>query len=150
MRHTHDFKRFPELTNGQMTEFYFMSPHKQITEDFRAKIVKVTDGDTVRVSWNQRDFTFPIRISDLESPELDEKGGEESQSWLESQIMDKEVDIILHPSRVEKWGRLLADIFHRGFLVSEESIRNFHGVPWSERESFPLPDFKKQLERFEI
>ena len=37
----HDFKLFPELTNAQMDLYYFESPHRQITEDFIGKVVKV-------------------------------------------------------------------------------------------------------------
>ena len=130
----HDFKRFPELSNSQMQLYYFQSPHKQITEDFTAKVVKVTDGDTIRVMWEERDFDFPVRMQDLAAPELDEKGGKESQSWLEKQILGEEVEIILSRQRVEKWGRLLAAVLHRGISVSEESIINNHGVPWEQRD----------------
>ena len=130
----HDFKRFPELTNAQMQIYYFDSPHKQLVEDFTAKVVKVTDGDTIRVEIPERDFTFPIRFLDLAAPELDERGGKESQSWLESQILGKMVEILLSQQRVEKWGRLLADVVYGGVSMSAESVINRHGVPWSERE----------------
>ena len=144
----HDFKRFPELTNSQMAIYYFQSPHKQITEDFTAKVVKVTDGDTVRVEWEERDFTFPIRIKNLAAAELNERGGKESQSWLESQILGETVEILLSKQRVEKWGRLLADIFHKGVTMSEESVRTFHAVPWDDRDQPGVPDFSKELEEF--
>ena len=121
---THDFKRFPELTNFQMGLYYFDSPHKQIGEDFFAKVVKVSDGDTIRVTTDFRDFSFPIRFSNILAAELDEPGGIESQSWLEKEILNEEVEIILHPSRVEKWGRLLAQVRHKGFDMGEMSIEN--------------------------
>ena len=124
MAFTHDFKRFPELTNAQMGLYYFDSPHKQIGEDFFAKVVKVSDGDTIRVETDFRDFSFPIRFSNILAAELDEKGGKESQSWLEDQILGEEVEIILHPKRVEKWGRLLAQVRHKGFDMGELSIQN--------------------------
>lgn len=124
MAFTHDFKRFPELTNGQMGLYYFDSPHKQIGEDFFATVVKVSDGDTIRVKTDFRDFNFPIRFSNILAAELDEKGGIESQSWLEKQILGEEVEIILHPTRVEKWGRLLGQVRHRGFDMGELSIAN--------------------------
>lgn len=131
----HNFKLFPELTNNQMQFYYFDSPHKQITEDFRAKVVKVTDGDTIRVTCDFRDFSFPIRFFNLAAPELDEKGGKESQSWLESQILGEEVDIIINSDlRVEKWGRLLGDVFFMGRSLNEESINLGHGIAWGDRE----------------
>lgn len=151
MAHRHDFKQFPELSNSQMAEFYFESPHRQITEDFIAKVIKVHDGDTIRVEWDERDFDFPIRLSDLAAPELDEKGGIASQKWLSNQILGKDVEILLHPSRVEKWGRLLADVFFRGARMSEESVRNFHGVAWADREQAgTIPSFKAELKEIKI
>lgn len=134
----HDFKRFPELSNSQMQIYYWESPHKQITENFTARCVKVTDGDTIRVMWTERDFSFPIRLHNLAAPELDERGGIESQKWLENLILGEDVEIILSRMRVEKWGRILADIFHNGIRISEESIRNNHGIPWEEREQIWL------------
>jgi len=145
----HNFKDFPELTNNQMQIYYFQSPHKQITEDFRATVMKVIDGDTIRVSCGFRDFSFPVRLFNLAAPEIKERRGRESQSWLEHQILGKEVDIIISKSRVEKWGRLLADVRHKGFSMSEESIRRGHGVAWADREQ-AIPSFFAELEAIKI
>ena len=129
MAFTHDFKRFPELTNGQMGLYYFDSPHKQIGEDFFARVVKVSDGDTIRVKADFRDFTFPIRFSNILAAELDEPGGPESQSWLENQILNQEVEIVVNPkNRVEKWGRLLGEVKHKGFDMGELSIQNAKSI----------------------
>lgn len=140
MTFTHDFKRFPELTNAQMGLYYFDSPHKQIAEDFFAKVVKVTDGDTIRVKTDFRKFTFPIRFSNILAAELDEKGGKESKSWLESQILNEEVEIIVNPkNRVEKWGRLLGKVRHRGFDIGELSIQNNKSTNLTEKKD-PIPE----------
>lgn len=128
----HDFKRFPELSNRQMQFYYFESPHKQITENFTARVVKVSDGDTIRVECDFRDFSFPIRIAKLAAPELNQEGGHESQSWLETLIFGDEVEVVLSKQRVEKWGRLLAEVFHMGDSISDASIRSGHGVEWSQ------------------
>lgn len=117
----HDFKLFPELTNRQMTIYYWDSPHKQITTDFIARVVKVTDGDTIRLETNFRDFDFPLRIARLAAPELNEEGGVESQRALEGRILGEEVNILLAPERVEKWGRLLGEVIHEGINVGQMS-----------------------------
>ncbi len=142
----HDFKRFPELTNRQMEIYYFDSPHKQITEDFIGKVVKVTDGDTIRVEVDFRDFNFPIRLARIAAPELDENGGIESQSWLEDLILGEEVDVKLTKQRVEKWGRLLAEIIFMGINMGRMSIDTGHSVAWEARQK-SIPDFNKQLEK---
>jgi len=130
----HDFNAFPELTNNQMQFYYLQSPHKQITENFHATVVKVHDGDTITVNWNQRDFEFPVRFSNVAAPELNEEGGHEAQEWLESRLLGEEIDIIINPeNRVEKWGRILGNIMQGGLDVGEEEI--FTGLvrPWAQR-----------------
>ena len=130
----HDFKRFPELTNSQMQIYYFDSPHKQIIEPIIARVVKVIDGDTIRVEWSERDFSFPIRMAEVAAPELDERGGTEGQSFLEKQILGEEVEIRPTRSRVEKWGRLLANVNFLGMDMSQQVIDAGHGVTWENRE----------------
>ena len=56
----HDYKNFPELSNRQIEEFGFSSPHKQYTEDFDAFVVRVHDGDTITLRTPERDFTFEV------------------------------------------------------------------------------------------
>lgn len=136
----HDFKRFPELANRQMDIYYLQSPHKQILADFRAKCVKVVDGDTIRVKWAERAFEFPVRLIDTNAPEMNEKGGERSKSWLETQILGEEIDILINPKiRVGKWGRLLGTIFHRGMNINELSIINGMATPFEDRNEGQIP-----------
>jgi len=119
MMMAHDFKRFPELTNSQMELYYFDSPHTQIFESFRAKVIKVTDGDTVQLRVSFRDFDFPLRFLDINAPEMSE-GGQRSKSWLEEKINGKEVDILINPeNRVGKFGRLLGSVIHQGINMGE-------------------------------
>jgi len=130
----HDFKKFPELTNNQMGIYYMESPHKQLLEDFTAKVVKVTDGDTIRVEIPERNFSFPIRMSKIAAPELNERGGVASQRFLSNFILGEYVDIKLTKSRVEKWGRLLAAVVFMGIDLSRASVDAGYSVPWEQRE----------------
>ena len=130
----HNFKLWPELTNNQMQIYYFESPHKQILAPFIAKVVKVTDGDTIRVLWAERDFNFPVRMAELAAPELSERGGLDSQKFMSNEILGEEVEIIPTKSRVEKWGRLLANVMFLGKDMSAQSIDNGHAVSWKNRE----------------
>ena len=133
-QHEHDFKKFPELTNNQMQFYYWDSPHKQIVEDFSARVTRVVDGDTIIVKWSERNFEFPIRFFDNAAPELKEKGGLESKRWLENRVLNKHVDIQVDQfNRVEKWGRLLGRIIAGGSDVGEDSIRDGQSKPWAER-----------------
>jgi len=128
-----------------MEFYYFESPHKQITEDIVVKVIKVSDGDTIRVEWSERDFAFPVRFADLAAPELNEKGGEKARDWLESRILGKEVQLILSPKRVEKWGRLLASVLHGGQDVGEEETMLGLAKKWEQRKEGSIPNaFKSE------
>ena len=118
----HDFKNYPELTNSQMQMYYFDSPHEQIMESFDARVEGVHDGDTIRVTCDFRDFSFPIRMSNLMAAELNEEGGIASQKFLEEQILGEDVYVVVDKhNRVGKWGRLLGRVEHLGFDMGEQS-----------------------------
>lgn len=118
----HDFDRFPELTNSQLEVFGFQSPHKQIVEDFDAVVVKVHDGDTVTLRTSFRDFEFPLRLLDVDAPELSE-GGEVARDWLEGRVLGQRVHVVVDPlNRVGKYGRLLGRLFFRGLDVGDEML----------------------------
>ncbi len=141
----HDFVRFPELTNRQMNTEYFNSPHRQITEDFRAEVIKVHDGDTITVRWKDRDFDFPIRLININAPEMNE-GGEEAQSWLENKILFSEVDILINPTqRVGKWGRLLGVIINNGININEEIMNLGLATEFTDRNTGQIDDIDKML-----
>jgi len=131
----HDFKRFPELTNRQMQFYYFESPHKQITESFRGEVVDVHDGDTIKVKWSEREKPVVVRFIDTAAPELNERGGIESRNWLEEQIMNEEVEVLIKPKlRVGKWGRIIGRIIHMGIDINRASMDAGHSVAWEARE----------------
>ncbi len=144
----HDFKNWPELTNGQMQIYYFESPHKQIFEDFNCTVIRVHDGDTITVRWDERDFDFPIRFADTAAPELNEDGGHETQAWLENIILGEEVTIQVDPKRVEKWGRLLGAVIHQGIDVGQQEIMMGFATTWENRDQgkilSPIKDFWKE------
>jgi endonuclease YncB( thermonuclease family) len=141
----HDYKRFPELRKAQLEEFGFMSPHPQITEDFRATVVRVVDGDTITLRASFRDFDFPLRILDIDAPELN-AGGEKARDWLKGRIEGEEVDIrIDRYNRVDKYGRLLGAVFAQGFDVGEEELRLGLAVPFDQRRESEFPDLNKEL-----
>lgn len=155
----HDFNAFPELSLTQLQFYYFESPHKQIFEDFKARVVKVHDGDTVTLRWQDRDFDFPLRMSNLSARELTEKpsrdtshqicaDGKTSQKWLENKILNQEVDILINPSnKVDKFGRLLGQIMFRGINIGEESQTMGMGVSWEKRDDGKIT--KLELMKFE-
>ena len=142
----HDFVNFPELRSNQMDFYYFQSPHKQIFEDIRVKVTKVIDGDTIRARWVQRDFEFPIRVLDVDAPEMNEEKGQEVQSWLEKKIEGEMIDIIIDRfRRVDKWGRLLGHLFHRGTDIGAEMVNLRLVKTWEGRKEGKIPNPSSEL-----
>jgi endonuclease YncB( thermonuclease family) len=138
----HDFKRFPELTNNQMTLYYWESPHKQITDNFHCQVVKVVDGDTVNVKWSERDFTFPVRFANTNAPEMSE-GGEDAKRWMTDKLQGKNIEVRINPAkRVGKYGRILGNVIFGGMDVGEESIINGHATPFTNRDEGEIPNIK--------
>lgn len=143
----HDFKKFPELTNSQMPIYYFDSPHKQILEDFQAKVTRVKDGDTIQVKWNERDFEFPIRMAEMASAETDEGGGKIAKEHLAQLIEGKEVDVIIDKkNRVGKWGRLIGNIVFGGININQQMINDGFATTFKDRKQGTIPDFNKELD----
>lgn len=142
----HDFIRFPELTNSQLDFYYWDSPHKQILEDFEATVVKVHDGDTITVRWEERDFDFPVRFLDTNAPEMNEEGGEEARDFLSGIILNAEIEILINKrQRVGKWGRILGTVMHFGTNINDFMIDQGFSTSFENREEGKIPDINKEL-----
>ena len=139
----HDYEKFPELTNKQIQEFGFESPFPQITDDFRATVIKVTDGDTITLRTEFRDFDFPLRFLNIDAPEMN-AGGEEAKEWLKEMIEGTEVDIKINPdNRVGKYGRLLGKVISMGLDMGEAEIRLGLSKPFGYKLEGQIPPVDK-------
>jgi len=124
MLEEHDWVKFPELTTAKLSSEGFASPHKQITEDFYAVVVEVHDGDTITLRTEFRDFDFPLRLLDIDAPELKDVGGEAVRDWLKNEIEGKEVLVKINPdNRVGKYGRLLGAVVSAGLDMGATMLR---------------------------
>jgi len=146
----HDYVNYPELTNTELEVLQFSSPHMQITEDFHALVVKVHDGDTVTLRTNFREFDFPLRLLDIDAPELSE-GGSEAKEWLNSQLLGAEVQVLIDSSnRVGKYGRLLGRILKNGLSIGDEMLYLGLVVPFGLKNEGAVPSFGKLMKEAEI
>ncbi len=142
----HDFKKFPELTNKQIEE-HVISPHPQITKDIFVDVIKVIDGDTITVRWENRDFDFPVRFLGINAPEMNE-GGEEARDYLKGIIEDEEVLLKIDKNqRVGKYGRLLAKIISLGMDMGDAMIRIGLATTFEGRNEGKIPDINKTLRK---
>ena len=143
----HDFKAYPELTNSELATFGFVSPHVQIVRDFTAEVVKVHDGDTITLRTSFRDFDFPLRMNDIDAPELNTGiRGEEARDFLKGLIEGEMVEIQINPdNRVGKYGRLLGKVFSVGQDVGGLMLIYGYALPFSRRREGEMIDLNKEL-----
>ena len=141
----HDYENFPELTNRQIQEFGFSSPHTQIEEDFDALVVRVHDGDTITLRIPDRDFDFPLRLLNIDAPEMN-AGGKEARDWLRGRILGKNVTIQIDRfNRVDKYGRLLGSVLADGIDVAGEEISLGLATTFESRRPGELPNIDKMF-----
>ena len=141
----HDFVKFPELSNKQLEEFGLQSPHPQITEDFEAVVVKVHDGDTVTLRVDFRDFDFPLRLLNIDAPELSE-GGEVARDWLKNVVEGEKVLIMINKdNRVGKYGRLLGKVISLGQDVGEVMLAGGLVKEFGKKLEGQIPSFNKLM-----
>lgn len=143
----HDYTKYPELSNTDLEMFGFMSPHKQIVEDFEAEVVKVIDGDTIRLKTDFRDFEFPLRLVGIDAPELNTGSpGEEAREFLQGQIEGQIVQVKINRNkRVDKYGRLLGRVFSLGQDVGALMLAFGYALPFERRLEGELPDNNKMF-----
>ena len=145
MNFDHDYETFPELTNTELSEIGFTSPHVQIESDFRAVVVNVHDGDTVTLRCDFRDFDFPLRFLSVDAPELSTGApGSESMEWLRNEVEGREVEVrVDRDNRVEKYGRLLGDLVVVGVNIGESMVNLGFAFPFDRRREGELPNLDK-------
>ena len=139
-----------EWSNKDVLNWGFASEYPQIAGDFSALVVKVHDGDTITLRTDFRDFDFPLRIANIDAPEMNE-GGEVARDWLRSRILGKMVVVRVNPdNRVGKYGRLIGSVYHAGFDVADEM--RMRGLVWKfgQRNMFSVPKLDKFLQEGKV
>lgn len=101
-------------------------------QPIRAKIVGITDGDTVKalVTVGKGKLQLRVRLDGIDAPEKAQPFGERSRQWLSSQVFQKDVELAVKGT--DKYGRTLARIHFGGKDIDVESVRA--GMSWWYRQ----------------
>jgi len=76
--------------------------------DFRARIVSVGDGDTLRVRRGQQLWT--IRLACIDAPEMAQGPyGERARRYLQTRL-PQDHDVTIHPLGTDRYGRTVAEV----------------------------------------
>lgn len=103
------------------------------------QVIKVYDGDSITIAgylpmYNSPLFRFSIRLNGIDTPEIKGKTEEEikmakeARDALSNLILHK--DIILKNIGIEKYGRILADVYLDDLCVNEWLIKEHYAVKY--------------------
>ena len=92
---------------------------------FKAKVIKVYDGDTVKIEDGRKVRLLGINAPELHHPDLPvQKYGEKAKRYLEKRVLKKECTFEYNiEEETDKYGRLLAYIYVDGELVNAELVK---------------------------
>lgn len=104
------------------------------------KVIKVYDGDTITIasklqnSTDETIYRFSVRLSGIDSAEMKSKNEIErlhairSRDALSSIAFGKMV--VLKNVSIEKYGRLLADVYYNNIWLNDWMLKNNYAVPY--------------------
>lgn len=91
----------------------------------KAKVLKVYDGDTIKVILNKK--IEIVRLIGIDCPERNEKGFWQALNFTKRLILHKKVIVEYDQEKRDKYGRLLTYIFlENGKFVNEEILKEGH------------------------
>tara|TARA_A100001015_G_scaffold318486_1_gene438519 strand:- start:328 stop:777 length:450 start_codon:yes stop_codon:yes gene_type:complete len=103
------------------------------------KVIKVYDGDTITIAaylkGDPECYKFKVRLNGIDSAEI--KGSSENEKKHAIQARDALSDKILHQivkldiKGLEKYGRILADVFYNGENMNEWMLNNGYAVKYN-------------------
>ncbi len=112
----------------------------------RAKVIKVYDGDTIKVILNKK--IEKVRLIGIDCPEGDEKGFWQALNFTKRLLLHRKILLEYDREKRDKYGRLLAYVFlENGKFVNEEILKEGHGRFIL---IFPNEKYKKRLKLAEM
>lgn len=91
-----------------------------------AKIVGITDGDTVTVLDNTKKF-YKVRLDQIDAPERRQPYGNRAKQHLSTLVYNKVVTIDWNAK--DRYGRLLGTIFYQGNNINYQMVAD--GFAWA-------------------
>jgi endonuclease YncB( thermonuclease family) len=124
-RHCHPERKSTRARSNAPPQFTAARPPRPGDEGvFFGPLVRVTDGDTLRVK--VQGVAMDFRLAQIDAPEKDQPYGSESRANLLRLVRDQQV--VLVPFDTDRYGRTVADVWVGGRNVNRELVKN--GSAW--------------------
>lgn len=91
-----------------------------------AKVVRVIDGDTVKIQYGGKIET--IRLIGVDTPELKQEYGKQAKEYLEEKILNKNVTLEIDKKNLDFYSRKLRYIFVSNENINELIIKEGYGL----------------------
>lgn len=104
-------------------------PNPSIASSFSARVVGITDGDTLTVL-DERNQQHTIRLAEIDAPERRQPWGDRSRQHLSALAFGKTVSI--QQTDTDRYGRTVAHVFANGENINRSMVRD--GDAWAYRE----------------
>lgn len=99
------------------------------TISFRARVVGITDGDTVTVL-DEQNQQHTIRLAEIDAPERGQPWGDRSRQALSALVFSKTVSV--QQTDTDRYGRVVARLFADGLDVNRAMVEQGHA--WAYRQ----------------
>ncbi len=124
-------------------EFYTVDVFgKSIEESFPAKVVGVTDGDTIKILDDQNN-QIGVRLESIDTPEKKQAYGTKAKQALSDLVFGKQVTI--QKTGQDRYGRTLAFVVADGINTSQALIEG--GYAWHYKQYSDDPELAELEEQ---
>lgn len=96
---------------------------------FPARVIGITDGDTVKVLTKENEI-LKIRLAEIDTPERKQPWGTRAKQALSDLVFGKSVEV--QPVTVDRYGRTVAHLYLGNLNINREMVRT--GNAWAYRK----------------
>lgn len=129
----------------QIVCLVFVVPIDAFASEFRARIDRVVDGDTL-VAITEDGRSLRLRLADIDAPEKDQRWGTEATQMLSKMALGRSANVRVEDT--DRYGRLVATVFVNEKNVNRAMVRDGHA--WVYRKylrDLSLPNLEATAKR---
>lgn len=103
-----------------------------ILYNYKATVVRVIDGDTVKLRLDLGFRLFWIvncRLTGIDAPELDTDQGQDAKEYL-IDLLPVDTELLINSKRLDKYGRPIVEIVYNGININTKMLNDGMAVKY--------------------